>query len=90
LENVVERAMVLAEGPEIGADGLSAEVRAPRADAHPDADDLSVKRRTQALERELIARALEQTGGNRTRAAKLLEVSHRTLLYKLREYGLGD
>jgi two-component system, NtrC family, response regulator AtoC len=90
LENVVERAMVLADTPEIGVDSLPAEVRAPAADDHPDVDDLSVKRRTPALERELIRRALDQTGGNRTRAAKLLELSHRTLLYKLREYGLGD
>ncbi len=90
LENVVERAMVLTESKEIGVDQLPAEVRAPSAQAHPDADDLSVKRQAQALEKALIARALEQTGGNRTRAAKLLELSHRTLLYKLREYGLGD
>jgi two-component system, NtrC family, response regulator AtoC len=53
-------------------------------------DDLSVKRRSIALERALIARALERTGGNRTRAAQLLELSHRALLYKIREYGLGE
>jgi two-component system response regulator AtoC len=50
---------------------------------------LSVKRNTRTLERTLIARALEETGQNRTRAAKLLEISHRALLYKLKEYGLG-
>ena len=90
LENVVERAMVLTESKEIGVEQLPAEVRAPSTHAHPDADGLSVKRRTEVLEKDLIRRALEQTGGNRTRAAKLLELSHRTLLYKLREYGLGD
>ena len=36
---------------------------------------------------ELIRRALEKTGGNRTRAAELLEISHRALLYKIKEYG---
>ncbi|HEU4988736.1 MAG: sigma-54-dependent Fis family transcriptional regulator [Gemmatimonadota bacterium] len=90
LENVIERAMVLADTEEIGAGQLPPEVVSPSSGAHPDADDLSVKRRTEALEKALIRRALEQTGGNRTRAAKLLELSHRTLLYKLREYGLGD
>lgn len=50
--------------------------------------DLSVKRRTETLERVLIAQALQQTGGNRTRAAQLLDLSHRALLYKIREYGL--
>ncbi|HEX8726863.1 MAG TPA: sigma-54 dependent transcriptional regulator [Gemmatimonadaceae bacterium] len=90
LENVVERAMVLTESKEIGVDQLPAEVRAPSVQAHPEADELSVKKRTEVLEKDLIRRALEQTGGNRTRAAKLLELSHRSLLYKLREYGLGD
>ena len=50
--------------------------------------DLSVKRAGRALERELILRALEQTDGNRTHAAKLLELSHRALLYKIKEFGL--
>ena len=52
--------------------------------------DLSVKRRTEELERVLIKEALERTRGNRTRAAKLLDLSHRALLYKIRDYGLGD
>ena len=56
-------------------------------DAQPE-EDLSVKRRTARLERTLIRRALAKTGGNRTRAARLLELSHRALLYKIREYGL--
>ena len=53
-------------------------------------EDLSVKRRKAALERTLIRRALERTGGNRTRAARLLDLSHRALLYKIREYGLSS
>jgi len=52
--------------------------------------DLSVKRRTEELERALIKEALERTRGNRTRAAKLLDLSHRALLYKIRDYGLGE
>jgi two-component system response regulator AtoC len=50
--------------------------------------DLSVKRGTETLERTLIKQALDRTGGNRTRAAQLLDLSHRALLYKIREYGL--
>jgi two-component system, NtrC family, response regulator AtoC len=49
---------------------------------------LSIKKATRALEADLIRRALEQTGGNRTGAAKLLEISHRALLYKIKEYGI--
>ena len=48
-----------------------------------------MKRATRALEAELIRRALERTGGNRTRAAELLELSYRALLYKLKEYGIS-
>ncbi|MDQ3996345.1 MAG: sigma 54-interacting transcriptional regulator, partial [Gemmatimonadota bacterium] len=90
LENVIERALVLAEGPQIEPDQLPAAVRSPGAEAPTrDEVDLSIKRQTAALERGLIRSALERTGGNRTRAAKLLELSHRALLYKIRDYGLG-
>jgi CheY-like chemotaxis protein len=51
-------------------------------------DELSVKKHGAALERRLIRKALERTGGNKTRAADLLELSSRALLYKIREYGL--
>jgi two-component system response regulator AtoC len=53
-----------------------------------DPDDLSVKRAQRVLEADLIRRALERTQGNRTKAAELLELSPRALLYKIREYGL--
>jgi two-component system response regulator AtoC len=49
-----------------------------------------VKRQTESLERVLIKQALDRTGGNRTRAAQLLDLSHRALLYKIREYGLDQ
>ena len=51
-------------------------------------DELSVKKHSAILERRLIKQALERTGGNKTRAADLLELSSRALLYKIREYGL--
>jgi two-component system, NtrC family, response regulator AtoC len=51
-------------------------------------DELSVKKQGAALERRLIHQALQRTGGNKTRAAELLDLSSRALLYKIREYGL--
>lgn len=48
--------------------------------------DLSIKHLHEAGERYLIERALKETGGNRTRAAELLEISHRSLLYKIKDY----
>jgi two-component system response regulator AtoC len=92
LENALERALVLAEDEEIGPEALPDAVQravAPEPPpSQPDPGDLSVKRAQRVLEAELIRRALERTQGNRTRAAELLELSPRALLYKIREYGL--
>ncbi len=89
LENVLERALVLSGGP-ISSEHLPDHVRTstPPFRVAVDDDDLSVKRRLPTLERELIARALERTSGNRTRAAELLELSTRALSYKIQEYQL--
>jgi two-component system response regulator AtoC len=91
LEHAVERAVVLCQGTEVREEDLPEAVRAPApASSPPDAGgDLSVKRAARALEESLIRRALERTGGNRTRAAELLELSYRALLYKIKEYGIG-
>ena len=51
--------------------------------------ELSVKKTFRVIEEELIRRALGKTGGNRTNAAKILEISHRALLYKIKEYGIS-
>jgi two-component system response regulator AtoC len=92
LENALERALVLSEEEEIGAESLpealQREVAPEPLPASPDPDDLSVKRAQRLLEADLIRRALERTQGNRTKAAELLELSPRALLYKIREYDL--
>jgi two-component system response regulator AtoC len=93
LENVVERAMVLAEGPTIKPEDLPDFVRHPQAAVEGPletlpVDELSIKKQTAELERRLIGRALQITDGNRTKAAELLDLSYRALLYKIRDYGL--
>ena len=91
LENTIERTMVLADGDRIEVESLPDRLRErgqPAGGGFAIGDDLSIKRATEAIERELIKQALEKTGGNRTRAAELLEISHRALLYKLKEYGI--
>ncbi|HWU90514.1 MAG TPA: sigma 54-interacting transcriptional regulator, partial [Kofleriaceae bacterium] len=89
LENMIERALVLADGPEIDLAYLSTlmSLRAPAS--HGGGDELSIKKATRELEQGLIRRALGVTQGNRTNAAKLLEISHRALLYKMKEYGIS-
>jgi two-component system, NtrC family, response regulator AtoC len=90
LENVIERAMVLTSGPRILAEDLPPGIRHPVdvIDSELPQDELSVKKHGAALERRLIQLALQRTGGNKTRAAQLLELSSRALLYKIRDYGL--
>jgi len=95
LENSIERAIVLCEGTQIEADALPERLRRSSAmtvtslSEQPDDDDLSIKRASRRSEEALIRRALQRTRGNRTRAAELLEISHRALLYKIKEYGIN-
>ena len=91
LENVLERALVLAEGPKITVGDLPEVVRRPPPDTPGigvDTEDLSVKRHSARLERHLIQLALDRTGGNKTQAAELLQLSPRALRYKIQEYGV--
>ena len=88
LEHAIERALVMTGGAMIEPSDLPSPVRSSGRHAGVTDGTLSVKRQTTELEKALIRRALEHTRGNRTRAARLLELSHRALLYKIREYGL--
>jgi two-component system, NtrC family, response regulator AtoC len=89
LENCIERGMVLCDGDHFTIDCLPERLRGGAGGSTPAAwlvDTISIKQAQEQMERILIQRALEQTGGNRTHAARLLEISHRALLYKLKEY----
>lgn len=90
LENAIERAAVLAEGHEIQKMNLPQAIQdaRPSTAAPTKPDELSIKKATRDLESRLIRAALLKTGGNRTRASEILEISHRALLYKLREYNI--
>ena len=89
LENCIERGLLLCEGNQLDVESLPDNLRGKsngNASVGIPSDSLSIKKAEEILERELIRRALEKTGGNRTHAARLLEISHRSLLYKLKEY----
>ncbi|WP_298433926.1 sigma-54 dependent transcriptional regulator [Geobacter sp.] len=91
LENCIERGLILCDGATLDAASLPAALRSPPVTAavfSSSDDSLSIKRAEEVLEREYIRRALERTAGNRTHAARLLEISHRALLYKLKEFGI--
>jgi two-component system response regulator AtoC len=89
LENVIERALVLSDGPAIDLEFLTTVMNVRPGASQADDQELSIKKATRSLEQELIRRALGVTQGNRTNAAKLLEISHRALLYKMKEYGIS-
>ncbi|MCG5055926.1 MAG: sigma-54 dependent transcriptional regulator [Myxococcales bacterium] len=86
LENALERAMVLAEGDCLGPEAFEA-LPPP---VEQDATSWALKDAVRGAEVAAIRRALAEAGGNRTRAAGLLGVSHRALLYKIKDYGLAD
>jgi len=97
LENAIERAVLLAEGSQVTVQNLPERIwstpRSPErppaaAGGEPSQDDLSLKRAMRSLEERNIRAALRRTRGNRTRASELLEISHRALLYKIKEYGI--
>ena len=92
LENTIERAMVLAEGDQIVAQDLPDRLREARDPVQMQlaSGELSVKKTMRIIEEILIRRALQKTKGNRTRAAEVLEISHRALLYKIKDYQITD
>ncbi len=90
LENTIERAMVLCDGPRIEAAVLEDRIRVSTEKVRTTlgTGEMSIKKTTRMIEEELIRKALVATNGNRTNAAKILEISHRALLYKIKEYGV--
>jgi two-component system response regulator HydG len=82
LENSIERAVVMAEGDAIGEDDL------PFAAALPGAGAVRIPGATMAeIERYAIEASLDATEGSTARAAELLDISVRTIQYRLQEYG---
>jgi two-component system response regulator AtoC len=87
LENAIERAVLVTNGGQIRRRDLPEGIVAPLPDQRSErSSGLNLKRARKRLEARLIRRALRAAGGNRTHAAKLLEISHRALLYKIKEY----
>jgi two-component system response regulator AtoC len=91
LENTLEKVMIFHRGETIDSAELPQELQHPERKSNGvalDEDDLSLKRAIAALEEHHIRAALNQTAGNRTKAAKILEISLRALHYKIQEYGI--
>jgi transcriptional regulator with GAF, ATPase, and Fis domain len=105
LENVLERTILFAKDERIERKDLQlaspavADLAVPRTitgdDEEPE-DEVSgslkdaVRAGTARIERELIVKALEETGGNVTQAARVLKISRKSLQMKMKEFGLRD
>jgi two-component system response regulator AtoC len=104
LENVVERAVLFCDTQKLRAADLPPEIRGvpPLASVPIPEADLQValagegglkghvKVAMSRLEKELVSRALQQTGGNVTHAARLLKISRKGLQLKMKELGLRE
>ncbi len=89
LENVLERLMLLAAGEVILTDDLPEELITPSASSAvlwPTLPEQGLS--LEGIERELISRALEKFQGNQTQAARYLDISRRTLIYRMEKHGL--
>jgi DNA-binding NtrC family response regulator len=106
LENLIERVLLFADGPFITAKDLPEPVRGgagvQAGAASPSSSPAMevpvgevglkdiVRMKAAELERDLIVKKLDETGGNVTRAARLLQISRKSLQTKMKEFGLRD
>ncbi|HLG21348.1 MAG TPA: sigma-54 dependent transcriptional regulator, partial [Candidatus Manganitrophaceae bacterium] len=93
LQNCIERAIILSDGNELLPEHLGLRAR-PQGDVSfkdlPTDGTLQEvsAAATRLVESKLISKVLKETGGNKTRAAEILQVSYKTLLTKIKEYGI--
>ncbi len=85
LLNVLEKTLVLCRHEMIGEQDL---VLLDQPESVVDPAELSLKKAVAAMEEDYIRKALQITGGNRTQAAKILEISLRSLIYKIKDYNI--
>lgn len=90
LENVIERAVVLADDKLLAPENFPSLIGEREGTGQPDKifEGYSLKDAQKDLEKMLISKALTKTEGNRTKAAKLLEISHPSLLSKIKTYNI--
>lgn len=91
LENSIERAIVLTDCATLTADSFdfgSAGAVVPDRESGKGPVGFSLKVARVDLEKKMIRKALAATGGNRTHAAHMLEISHPSLLNKMKAYGI--
>jgi len=89
LENIVERAVIMARGEMITPFEFPENLKELDLELKEARINIAAGRSLKEVEKEMILRTLEETGGNRTHAANILGISRRTLQLKLKEYGIN-
>ncbi len=84
LRNVIERLVILTEGDTINADHLPKALKRQTFESKGRDSFFTLADLTKQNERDIIARALEQTGGNKARTAKMLGIPRSTLYYRMK------
>jgi len=93
LENVIERALVICRGDTVKPEDLPADLVNREGKARidiPELGTMSMKDAVETMEREMIKRALERTGGVQTKAADILGINRGSLIYKIKKYDLEE
>ncbi len=93
LENAVEHAIVLSDSGRIEIEHLPPSIQSQKSTGSSSGapvGEILGEASLEEIEKQCILQALDKTGGNRTRAARLLNVTRRTLGYRLRKYNLED
>lgn len=89
LENVVERTVIMVRGDFITPEELPSGIHTIDPENNGTGIEFSKGKTLKEMEKAMILRTLEDTGGNRTRAAEILGISRRILQMKLKEYGVS-
>ncbi|MBU4305040.1 MAG: sigma-54 dependent transcriptional regulator [Candidatus Omnitrophica bacterium] len=88
LENAIESAIALAESDTITPTDIPQRMLQPPEDVEEQITSESLKGKVEQFEKELIARTMSETGGNKNLVAKILKMTRRNLDYKIKRYGL--
>jgi DNA-binding NtrC family response regulator len=88
LRNAVVRAAIISRGSLVLPEDLPAFLRTAAGESEPVSGSTVLVGNMDEIQKRAILEALEKTGGNKTQAARLLGISRRNLIYKLRSYGM--
>ena len=89
LENVVERSVIMVRGDFITPDEFPGVLKSLDPEYEQISAEMLSGKSLKEMEKAMIMRTLQETDGNRTRAAEILGISRRTLQLKLKEYGVN-